>query len=184
MSLEITVRLKLHSAIRTQMFSVVAVHAAFVWLQAARVTETSVAQWTRVWFVPRVDGHVALQTRIRRTSLVADEAFVRFVSAVKPAVSNQTAARAESLVTNSTCERSLSRMTSPVYHQFAVVSTILSTVRTRVLPRVNVHVCPQVAHRCKTFLALRARIRSFSVVRLYVLAQICRVCKPFVTHRT
>ena len=148
------------------------------------MAETSVAQRTRVRFVPRVNAHVTLQTRVRRAGLVTNEALVRLVPTVKSAMSNQTSTCAESFAADTTRKRSLTGMTAPVHCQFAIVSAILSAFGAHVFTGVNVHVRSQVAHSRKTFLALRARVRPFSAVRLYVFVQVCRLCKPFVAHRT
>ena len=60
MKLQLTVNLKQHSTVRTFIRSTVAVYTTFMSLQAARVTETLVTQWTLVRFLSRVDSHVSV----------------------------------------------------------------------------------------------------------------------------
>jgi len=60
MTPDVTVRLKLHSAVSAQTFFFVAVHANIVTMQVAGLNETFVAQRTRVRFLAGMHSHVTL----------------------------------------------------------------------------------------------------------------------------
>ena len=60
----------------------VAVNMSFVSLQVAGIAETSVTQWTLVWFVSCVDSHVCVQICRHSKCLVTYVTFEWFVSRV------------------------------------------------------------------------------------------------------
>jgi len=115
MSFQITVCLKRLPTVRTLIWSNVAVYNTVMSIQVAGVTETSVTQWTLVWFVSCVDSHVSFQMSRLTKHLVTYVTFVWFLSTVNSAVINKTFSPCESFATNTTFKRFLSRMNLSVF---------------------------------------------------------------------
>jgi len=115
MRVKITTTFKQLPTVTTVIRSSVTVYLTYVCPQMTGLAETSLTQWTAVWFDSHVDFHVIVQSSGLTKCLVTHGTFVRFFSTVNCGVPNKTFRECKSLATNKTFKRFLSRMTSHVF---------------------------------------------------------------------
>ena len=115
MQLQMLVHLKQLPAVRTFMWSSVAVYLTFMHLQVVGPGETFVTQWTLVPFISLVDSHMTMQIFTSTKCLATHATFVWFLSTVNSTVNSKVFSCCKSFATNTAFKRLLSWMNSSVY---------------------------------------------------------------------
>ena len=110
-----TVRTVIQSSVAVYTSLQSAVYYTFVSLQVAGDAETSVTEWTLVWFISHVESHVIAQMWRPSKCFLKHVTFVRFLSTVNSTVHNKLMWCCKLLAINSTFKWFHSWMTSSVY---------------------------------------------------------------------